>query len=210
MCCKIRVIIFFVEVLYRVFLYFIMPKNTQKHNNKPKKYRGGSCTIKCDDIKHDNLKKLCVELGGVTNLIEPFLLDKKNERNYTDEELNLMNSEYKIVKQNCVSNTEVNSNANNANINNTKSDNKLCTDGVITISDNTDYTTLNSTLTNNNCNITVQYNMKYKDDTNLKNLMNNNKNKKNITFKEITQGGTRRRKSNKNKRTNKKRNQRKI
>ena len=183
-----------------------MPKNTQKHNNKPKKYRGGSCTIKCDDIKHDNLKKLCVELGGVTNLIEPFLI-KPNERNYTDEELNLMNSEYKIVKQNCVSNTEVNSNANNANINNTKSDNKLCANGVITISDTTDYNILESTLTNNNCKITVYYNTPYK--AKLKNIMDNVKG--NIFFKELKQGGTRhRRNRNKNKRTNKKRNQRKI
>ena len=49
-----------------------------KDKHKTKKYRGGKCDeIICSNVNNEKLKTLCDKLGGITNLIEPFI-DKKN------------------------------------------------------------------------------------------------------------------------------------
>lgn len=144
--------------------------------NKTKKYRGGKCDIiGCRNIKNDNLKQLCEELGGITNLINPFIdknnLSYNNERKYTDDELASMNAEYNsIIQNNCTNPSNANpsnanpsnanpsnanpSNANQSNSNQSNSNvnqsnaNNICNTNnpIISINDNTKYDTLNDTL----------------------------------------------------------------
>ena len=149
-----------------------------KDKLKTKKYRGGKCdTIRCSNVnnvnnKNEKLIELCEKLGGITNLIEPFI-DKnnplyKNEGEYTDNELASMNEEYNSIKNNCGvsiadstsssasttnSNTkQSNTNQSNANQSNTNQSNtnqsNICDNNnpIINIADNTNYTNLNNTL----------------------------------------------------------------
>lgn len=198
-----------------------------KDKLKTKKYRGGDeCKIVCDTITHPNLNKLCEDLGGITNLIEPFIDKKnplyKNEREYTDDELASMNKEYdSIIQNNCgvsiadytsssdsttndnKSNTNQISNTNQSNINQSN----ICDNNnpIINIADNTNYTILNNTLKqwnsckNNNKILKIQY---PKLNNDLNELIKKYKTKK-IAFVNIKTGGTRRRKKTKKRKTNK-------
>ena len=135
-----------------------------KDKLKTKKYRGGKCdTIRCSNVnnvnnKNEKLIELCEKLGGITNLIEPFI-DKnnplyKNEGEYTDNELASMNEEYNsIIKNNCGvsiadSTSSSASNTNQSNTNQSNTIQSICDNNnpIITIADNTNYINLNKTL----------------------------------------------------------------